>query len=103
MEIMEQAHETVLINVTAPADIIRRRMTENPHERGVLKEQHVESTLERFDHHFSHSLLRNKMTLDTSETTVEETMRQFVEMIEPHLSDSDRLRIQTRSILRGAG
>jgi hypothetical protein len=43
------------------------------------------------------------MTLDTSEATVEETMREFVEKIEPHLSQADRLRIQTRATLRASG
>ena len=103
LEIMEQAQDTVLVFVKASPEVIAERMRTNPHERTVLKEEDIEETVEAFEHHASHSLLRYRMTLDTSEATVEETMREVVEKIEPHLSQADRLRIQTRATLRASG
>ena len=38
-------------------------------------------------------LFRHKITLDTSSSSVEETMAEFEAKIEPHLSESDRSRI----------
>lgn len=98
-EIIEQGPDTVLVHVKASADVIRKRMRENPHERSTIHDEHIEHILERFQYQYSHSLLRYRFELDTSESTVEETMREFIEKIEPLLSDRDRLRIQTRALL----
>ena len=89
----------MLVHVKASADVIRKRMRETPHERSTIQDEHIEHILERFQYQYSHSLLRYRFELDTSESTVEETMREFVEKIEPLLSDRDRLRIHTRAIL----
>ena len=98
-EIMVKAYDTVLIHVKASPEVIARRMKAGPHERTVLREEDIEEVLEEFQYHFRHSLLRYRMTLDTTEATVEETMKQFVEQIEPLLTQADRLRIQARLAL----
>ena len=68
-------------------------MEGNPHTYSVLKDADVEMVQSRFDKEFSYSLLRQKITLDTSTSTVDKTMDEFVEKIEPYLSDEDRIRI----------
>ena len=99
-EIMELAPDTVLVLVKASPEVIKDRMRTSPHDRTVLKEEDVEEALELFEYHFRHSLLRNRITLDTSSSTVEETMREFTDQIGPYLTDSDRLRMQAhRSLL----
>ena len=98
-EIIEQGPETVLIHVKATADEIRRRMRESPHERNTIKEEDIEHILERFQYHYSHSILRYRFELDTTTASVEETMAEFVEKIEPLISDRDRLRMQARALL----
>ena len=100
LEIMQRAPDTVLIHVKASPEVIRERMRTEPHERTVLKEEDVDAVLDEFQYHFSHSLLRYRMTLDTSEATVEQTKAEFVEQIGPHLSDADRLRMQAHSALK---
>ena len=102
-EILEQGPDTVLVLVKATAEVIVERMRNKPHARGVLKEKDIETVLERFQYHYDHSLLRYRFTLDTSDATVEETLRQFVESMEPHLSQDDRMRIQTHSALGSGG
>ena len=98
-EIIEQGPDTVIVHVKASADVIRKRMRESPHERGVIEEKDIEHILERFQYHYGHSLLRYRFELDTTTATVEETMCEFVEKIEPFLSDRDRLRMQARALL----
>lgn len=94
-EILEKAPDTVLVLVKAGAEVIADRMRKDPHRRGVLKEKDIEFVLERFEYHYAHSLLRYKFTLDTSKATVAETTQQFVDDMEPHLGQADRMRIQT--------
>jgi GTPase SAR1 family protein len=102
-EIIEMAADTVLVLLTASADVIAERMRSAPHARTVLKEKDIDFVLERFDYHFKHSLLRYKFTLDTSNATVEETLQEFIEAIEPNLSQADRMRIQTHRTLGSGG
>ena len=49
--------------------------------------------LRRYEEAVANSTLRHKITLDTSEATVEETIAEFDRKIEPHLSEADRSRI----------
>ena len=100
-DIMQRSPDTVLILLKASPDVIRQRMKTNPHARTVLRDEDIEAVVDEFQHHFSHSLLRYKITLDTSKSTVEQTMAQFVEQIKPHLSQADRLRMQAHSALTG--
>ena len=102
-EIMEKAPDTVIVYLKATPEVIKERIRANPHDRGYLKEEDVDETLPKFDWHMRHSILRNRMTLDTSEATVEETMKEFVKNIAPYLSDADRLRIQTQRALQTGG
>ena len=58
------------------------------------------SVIDEFDEEFRSSFIRNKLTIDTSESTVEESLQEFVSNIGPFLSDRDRLRIQANQILK---
>ena len=98
---LEAAPETVLVLLKADADVIRRRMRETPHATGVLQEQDIEFIQGRFDEEFRASLFSRKFILDTSSATVEETMAEFAEGIQPHLSEVDRSRILARQARRG--
>ena len=113
--IMERAPHTVLVLVRATPDVIRQRMKDSPrpvgvpreeyqnqggiskgtlqHPRGILPEGDIEHVVERFDEEFSASLLRRKITLDTSEATPDESMAEFVEQVKPHITERDRLRM----------
>ena len=90
--IMEHAPDMVLVHVKATPDVIARRMKEDPHKHGVLKEKDIELVLGRFEEGYRKSLIRNKFELDTSTATMEETLREFVGKLEPFLTDADRKR-----------
>ena len=92
---MEVAPDTVLMLVKASPDVIRRRMAENPHENGLVKDEDVERVLEAFQEQYDESFIRKKFDIDTSEATVEESLSEFLEKLQPHLSDSDRLWIMS--------
>ena len=91
--IMEKAPETVLILLKASAEVIARRMRENPHPKGLLQEQDIEYVLRRFEEEYNSSLIRKRFALDTSEATIDDTFSEFVTNIQLHLTDDDRLRI----------
>ena len=75
-------------------------MKTTPHTRTGLKEEDIQSVIDEFDEEFRSSFIRNKLTIDTSESTVEESLQEFVSNIGPFLSDRDRLRIQANQILK---
>jgi thymidylate kinase len=95
-EIMEKAPDTVLVLLKASAEVIAKRMRENPHPRGVLKEKDIEHVLQRFEEEYASTLLRYHFTLDTTAATVDETLNEFVELMLPQLTVNDRLRMLTR-------
>jgi hypothetical protein len=65
----------------------------------LISENDVELILERFEEQYAHSLLARKFTLDTTGATPEATVEEFVQRIEPYLTDEDRMRILVRSTL----
>ena len=93
--IMEVAPDTVLVHVKASPEVIARRMKEDPHDHGLVQEKDIERVLERYQEENDKSFLRRKFTLDTSSVQVEDSLVEFAEKLEPHLTQADRLRILT--------
>ena len=85
--------ETVLVLVMASPDVIARRMKESPHRHSVLQEKDIEYILGRFGEEYQTSLIANKITLDTSDSSVERTVAEFVREMEPYFTVVDRLRM----------
>ena len=99
-EISHKAPDTVLILLKTTPEVIKKRMKTTPHTRTVLKEEDIQSVLDEFDEEFRNSFIRNKLTIDTSESTINESLQEFITNIGPFLSDKDRLRIQANQILK---
>ena len=97
-KLLKAAPETVLVHVKASPEVIVQRMRANPHHHGVVQEKDVEYILERFEKEIWNSLIGKRITLDTSTSTVEETLAEFVEKIEAHLTQTDRLRMLNRRL-----
>ncbi|MGH7861273.1 MAG: hypothetical protein ACREOS_03440 [Candidatus Dormibacteraceae bacterium] len=98
-EVMEVAPDTVLVLMKASPDVIRARRRENPHRHCILQDADVERVLERFQEQYNASLLRRRFILDTTETSVAETLDEFVRRVEPHLTSADQLRILSHQAL----
>jgi hypothetical protein len=92
-KILNAVPDTVLCLATASPEAIRRRMAENPHPNSVLKEPDIELVLGRFQEEFERSRLTHKVSLDTSDATIDESVAEFVRLVEPHLTDHDRARM----------
>ena len=93
MELLDLAPDTVLVHMQADAKTVRKRMAASPARKGPLRQEEVQLVLQRFREEFDQSLLHVKITLDTTESTPGQTLKRFLEEVEPYLSHIDRLRI----------
>ncbi len=99
---LERAPGTVLALLKAEPEVICQRMLDNPNTaegeptRGVVQDEDVEHVLQRFEEEFEWSMIGNKVVLDTTAATVAETVAEFLEKLEPYLSESDLRRRVTR-------
>ncbi|MDP6822519.1 MAG: hypothetical protein QF554_04430 [Dehalococcoidia bacterium] len=93
-------NDTVVVHITADSDVIRKRMQDDPHENGIVGPDDVDKVKGRFEELVAWSLLGNKISIDNSGALVD-TMAQFVDKIEPYLTDSDRTRILAHKVLSG--
>ena len=100
--IMKSTPDTVLVLVKASPEVIARRMKEDPHQNGVLQEKDITHVLQKFEEEYDASLISQKFTLDTTTATAKETLAAFVEQMEPLLTDTDRLRINSHPAYRKA-
>ena len=73
------APDVLLVQVKASPSVIRKRMHEDPRIDGVLQDKDVEYVLRRFDDEFQASNIPNKVTIDTTSATIEESLSQLVE------------------------
>lgn len=99
-EVIHLAPDTILLHLTATPDVIRERMNAEPRPTSRVQAADIETIRAGFREQFSHSLIRRKISLDTSTSTPEETLSQFLKQAEHHLTPNDRLRILTRKALQ---
>ena len=93
------APETVLILLKCSPEVIRERMKKDPHKHGLLKDKDVEHVLNSFEQQFDSSILRRKMTLDSTSTSPDKLIEEFEEkFMEAFLTDIDRQRLIVRSM-----
>ena len=93
-ELLAYAPDTVLVNLTADPATVAERMATRIRARGILKERDIPYVLDRFREEYDASLIERKFTLDTTDATPQQTLAQFVDRIQPHLSEVDRRRIR---------
>ena len=75
-ELMKVAPDTVLVLMTASADVIRQRMRDSPRSRGILNEPEVELVLERFEDEYRDSLIPRRFRLDTTSKSPQESLQE---------------------------
>ena len=75
-------------------------MLDDSHPNAIVKVGDVELVLERFEDAFKASRLRNKLVIDTSAATVQQSLAEFVSKVEAFLNDHDRLRILVQAAKR---
>ncbi|MDE2823507.1 MAG: hypothetical protein OXK79_08375 [Chloroflexota bacterium] len=95
--LMKYRPDTVLVLMRASAEVVRSRMRSAPHPDGVVRDEDIELVLQRFDEEFARSAIVNKITLDTTESTPEETFEEFLCKMEQFWTEGDRLRMLTHA------
>lgn len=95
--LMKYMPETVLVLMRASVDVVRSRMRTAPHADGVVRDEDIEVVLQRFEEEFARSAILNKFTLDTTDSTAEETFEEFLCKMEPYWTEGDRLRMLTHA------
>ena len=99
---MHTMPDTILVLLKATPDAIRSRMSEGKslfperHAATMFKAEDAEVVLGRFQEEFENSLLAHSFSIDTTDSTVEESLQEFVTKVEPHLTPTDRERIATQ-------
>lgn len=91
--ILRFAPDIVLVHVKASAEVIAQRMQADPREHSPLTVDDIPTMLNRYEEAVANSTLRRKISLDTGNGSVEETIADFAGKIERHLSEADRSRI----------
>lgn len=101
-DVMAAAPDTVLLHLTASAEAIQERMRAEPRPASPVQAADIETIRARFAEEFAASKIRRRMSLDTTGTTPEETLRAFLGQMESHLTPADRLRILSHRALAQA-
>ena len=91
--IVDGAPESVLVLVEASPASIVARMDTSPHANQVLKKADVGEVLRRFREEFDRSGLPRKVAVDTTESTVEESVAELVGKLQPFLTGADHERL----------
>ena len=83
--------DTILVHLTANADVVRARMESDPHPHQLVPPADVTEILERFEAEIRHSWIKHKLKIDTSDLTPEKLLDTFLEKSKPHLNTRDLL------------
>jgi hypothetical protein len=92
-EVMSLAPDTVLVHLTASADAIRQRRRAEPRPTSPIRDEDIEQISDRFANEVAGTLIRRRITLDTTDSTPDETLKAFLIGMQPHLTTADRMRL----------
>ena len=92
-EILRVCPEIVLVLVTASKETIEYRMQKDPHNPSVITKNDITQISKRFLEEFEKSSILNKIKIDTSQKTEQETLDEFLEKHQEFMSDHDKLSI----------
>ena len=92
-EILRICPEIVLVLLTASKETIEYRIQKDPHNPSVITKNDITQISKRFLEEFEKSNILNKITIDTSQKTKQETFDGFLEKYQEFMSDHDKLSI----------
>jgi hypothetical protein len=86
--------DTILVLLTASANIINKRMIANPHKYQVIKKEDIPVLLEKFNEEFLASAIHAKIRIDTSDLTSDQVLDEFInEARSKYFTSEDLIRI----------
>lgn len=89
-ELMRVAPDAVLVLLKATVEVIGRRMRKDPHEHQIVREADIPHVLARFEEEYEESIIEKKFVIDTTNTTPEKTLDEFLKKFEPYFTNADR-------------
>jgi len=81
--------DTILVHLHAQAEVIRERMTSNPHPHSLVPSEDVPEVLAQFADEYRKSWIGRKFEIDTTDLSPEQLLAVFLERSVPHLNPSD--------------
>ena len=100
-DVMETMPDCILVLIKASPDAIKQRMSDGislypgRHANTMFKSEDAEYILGRFQEEFDNSLIRQRFAIDTTDSTLEESLQEFTTKVEPYLTDGDRARMSS--------
>ncbi len=91
--IMKFCPNTVLTLVKCNESEIEKRIKSNPHKNQLGNENDIKFFANRFNEEFETSLITNKITLDTSNSNVNESVYELTYKLQPFFTKDDRMRL----------
>ena len=93
--VMEFMPDAILVLLKASPDVIRKRFREvEHHPKTLFKEEDIEYVLDRFQEEFDNSRIHQRFAINTSESTVEESLAEFIDKVDPYIIAADRARME---------
>ena len=88
---VEMPTDTLLVHLTARAEVIRQRMKDAPHLHTLIQEGDIPMLLAQFRQKYHESWIREKIEIDTSDLSPEQLLQTFLDKSLPHLNSRDLL------------
>ena len=101
-QVMELMPDCILVLVKASPETIVKRMGNghspypDRHTNTMFKKEDSKYILDRFEEEFSDSLIKQKISLDTTNSSPEESLNEFVEKVSPFITADDLSRIEAK-------
>ncbi len=95
-EVMRLMPDAILVLLKASPDVIRKRFHEVEHPTSLFQEKDIEHVLDRFQEEFDNSRIHQRFSINTSESTVEESLAEFIDKVDPYIIAADRERMEKK-------
>jgi len=98
-EVNEIMPDCILVLVKTTPDVIRDRMSDGTtlypkrHANTMFKAKDAEYITDRFQEEFDNSLIRQRFSIDTTDSSPEDSLREFISKVEPYLTGTDKAKM----------
>ena len=94
---LEMPDDMILRLRTASAEVIEKRMHEEPHTHPLVSTDDIQPVLDQFRQEYMSSWIKRKFEMDTSNLAPKDILEVFLDACTPHLSARDLLIKMNRS------
>tara|TARA_Y100000588_G_C14207098_1_gene905104 strand:+ start:380 stop:1087 length:708 start_codon:yes stop_codon:yes gene_type:complete len=98
-EIMKSYPNTILIHLTASKESILERMKIGPHENQIINPTDIALIIEQFHSEFDKCLLQNKLTIDTTNSSIAQTTSIVLDGILNYCNSEDLARLRINRLI----